>query len=70
MGWLEWKHELDVAHREYSNGRISSEVYKTREKFAIYMINKCGNKDAAKKIAKAHGYRIEELIKEYQDNNE
>lgn len=69
MGWLEWKYELDNANSEYDNKRISREVYITREKFAIYMIHKCGNEEAAEKIAKAHGYRIENLIKEYEDNN-
>ena len=64
MGWLEWKYELDAAGKEYDAERITRETYEMREKFAIYMIYKCGNKDAAEGIAKAHGYRLENLIKE------
>lgn len=64
MGWLEWKYELDEALKEYDNGRLSRDVYETREKFAIYMINKCGNTEAAKNIARAHGYSLDDLINE------
>ena len=66
MGWLEWKHELDDANRAYDNGRIDRETYETREKYAIYMINKCGNKEAAESIARAHGYKLGNLVTEIE----
>ena len=67
MGWLEWKHDLDEANKAYDEGRIGREIYETRVKMAIYMINKCGESDIAEKIAKAHGYNFEKLIKEQNE---
>lgn len=64
MGWLEWKYELDNAYREYDLGMISRETYVAREKFAIYMIYKHGEKKAAEGIARAHGYNLKDIIKE------
>ena len=64
MGWLEWKYELDDANRAYDNGNIDRETYEIRVKMAIYMINKFGNEEAAKGIAKAHGYKLENIIKD------
>lgn len=64
MGWLEWKYELENAYREYDLEMISRETYVSREKFAIYMIYKCGEKKTAEGIARAHGYILKDLIKE------
>ncbi len=66
MGWLEWKYELDDAYNAYEYGRIDRETYVIREKYAIYMINRCGNKEAAEGIARAHGYELKDLIREIE----
>lgn len=66
MGAGEWYIEKKNSQKEYDYGRISRDVYETRTKCAIGMIYKCGNendKEAAKRMALAHGYDIEELIK-------
>lgn len=62
MGWKEWRYELEKANREYDCGIVDREIYESRVSFAIYMIYKCGNEDAARGIAKAHGYDLEELL--------
>ena len=48
MGWKEWRYELEKANREYDCGMIDREIYESRVSFAIYMIYKCGNEDAAR----------------------
>ena len=65
MGAGEWYIEKKEAQEAYDSERISRETYETRTQFAIGMIYKCGNtndKEAAKRMAKAHGYDIEKLI--------
>ena len=62
MGWFEWKYAIKDADKEYDLRILSREAYESRIKYAIYMINKLGNKEYAKKIAKARGYRLEDLI--------
>ncbi|GEM_PF-4313007 len=60
--WHINKNEIDA---EYSSGRISQKEYDEKIKFPIGMIYKCGNKndkEAAIRMAKAHGYNIEDLI--------
>lgn len=64
MGAGEWYIEKDNAQREYDMDRISREVYEIRTRFAIGMIYVCGDEEVAKRMARAHGYDIEELIKE------
>lgn len=66
MGAGEWYHEKDEAQRAYDADIISRETYEIRTKCAIGMIYKCGDlsdMEAAERMAKAHGYDIEELIK-------
>lgn len=66
MGVGNWYIEKENAQEEFDSERISRETYENRTKFAIGMIYKCGNskdKEAAKKMAKAHNYNIKELIK-------
>lgn len=66
MGAGEWYREKDEAQRAYDSDRISRENYEIRTKFAIGMIYKCGDlsdKEAAERMAKAHGYDIDELVK-------
>lgn len=63
----EWYQEKDNAQKEYDIARISRKVYEVRTRFAIGMIYKCGgidDKEVAERMAKAHGYDIDELIKE------
>ena len=57
-----WYAEKNEAQQEYDAERITREVYESRTKFAIGMIYRCEDKDAAKRMAKAHGYNIDELI--------
>jgi len=60
--WYETKKEIDT---EYNFGRILQKEYDEKIKFPIGMIYKCGNKndkEAAIRMAKAHGYNIEDLI--------
>lgn len=67
MGAGEWYIEKQEAQKAYDTDRISRENYERRTRFAIGMIYKCGNendKEAAKRMAKAHGYDIEELLEE------
>lgn len=66
MGAGEWYIEKANAQKEYDSEIISREKYELRTKYAIRMIYKCGNKNdkaAAKRMAKSHGYSIEELIR-------
>ena len=70
MGWKEWRYELEKANREYECGMIDREIYESRVSFAIYMIYKCGNEDAARGIAKAHGYDLEELLEKWEQEDE
>ncbi len=65
MGVGDWYREKKEAQSEYDYNRISREKYELRIKFAIGMIYKCGDendKETAKRMAKAHGYDIKELI--------
>lgn len=65
MGVGDWYREKKEAQSEYDYDRISRENYELRTKFAIGMIYKCGDesdKEAAKRMAKAHGYDIKDLI--------
>lgn len=67
MGSGEWYIEKDNAAKDYEINRISRENYEVRTRFAIGMIYKCGkkkDKEAAEKMAKAHGYKMSELLKE------
>lgn len=66
MGAGDWYREKRDAQAEYDAERITREVYEVRTKFAIGMIYKCGNtsdEEAAERMAKAHGYDIDELVK-------
>lgn len=66
MGAGDWYREKAEAQVEYDFNRISSDTYETRTKFAVGMIYKCGDekdKEAAKRMAKAHGYNIDDLVK-------
>lgn len=60
-GWYAEKRE---AESEYYAKRINHETYERRTRFAIGMIYKCGDEDGARRMARAHGYNIEELIQE------
>ena len=65
MSVKEWYVEKEDAQRAYDTDRISRETYELRTRFAIGMIHKCGkksDKEAAKRMADAHGYDIKELI--------
>ena len=65
MGVGDWYREKNEAQSEYDNARITRDVYEIRTRFAIGMIYKWGNvsdKEAAERMAKAHGYDINELI--------
>ena len=62
MGSSGWSIEKEDAQREYDANSISRETYDRRTKFAIGMIYKCGDKDTAERMARAHGYKINELI--------
>ncbi|MDE6024072.1 MAG: hypothetical protein K2G45_01320 [Lachnospiraceae bacterium] len=65
MGVGDWYREKREAQSEYDYDRISREKYELRNKFAIGMIYKCGDendKEVARRMAKAHGYDMEELI--------
>jgi hypothetical protein len=67
MGAGDWYREKKEAQSEYDYDRISNEVYEARTKFAIGMIYKYGDKkdkEAAERMAKAHGYDIDELVKD------
>lgn len=67
MGVREWYYEKDEVQRAYDLDRISREIYEIRTRFAIGMIYKCGDLSdmkAAERMAKAHGYDLEGLIKE------
>ena len=67
MGSGEWYQEKKEAELAYDAGRISTEIYERRIRFAIGMIYKCGDvndKEAAERMAKAHGYDIKELIRQ------
>lgn len=57
-----WYAEKNEAQKEYDAGRITREVYELRTKFAIGMIYEYGDEEVAKRMAKAHGYNINELI--------
>lgn len=66
VGAGDWYREKKEAQSEYDYNRISREKYESRTQFAIGMIYKCGNesdKETAKRMAKAHGYDIQELVK-------
>lgn len=66
MGAGNWYREKAEAQTEYDFKRICGVTYETRTKFAIGMIYKCGDekdKETAKRMAKAHGYNIDDLIK-------
>lgn len=70
MGAGEWYAEKEEAQKAYDVGRISREIYETRTKLAIGMVYKCGNsndKEAARRMAKAHAYDIEELVRAVMD---
>lgn len=65
MGVGEWYEEKELVQKEYDYNRITSDIYENRTKYAIGMIYKWGNssdKEAAEKMAKAHGYKMQELI--------
>lgn len=67
MGAGEWYIEKEEAQKEYDTDRISRENYESRTRFAIGMIYKCGNssdKEAAIRMARAHAYDIEELVRD------
>lgn len=66
MDARDWYREKRDAQAEYDTERIMHEVYEKRTKFTIGMIYKCGDtsdEEAAKRMAKAHGYDIDELVK-------
>lgn len=65
MGVGEWYIEKKAAQNEYDAGIIDNEAYERRTRFAIGMIYKSGDdndKAAARRMAKAHNYDIEELL--------
>lgn len=65
MGWLEWKYQIDATNNEFDRKEISREIYESRIKTYICMIYRCGNEDAARGYAKAHGYRLEDLLEHF-----
>ena len=65
MSWQEWKYELDKANSDYDLGIINKEIYETRIRFALYKIYEEGNTNMAEGIAKAHGYDMKKLLKEF-----
>lgn len=61
----DWYREFEEAKNEYNCNRISRKKYESRTRFAIGMIYKWGNekdKETAERMAKAHGYDIDELV--------
>lgn len=65
MGAGDWYREKIDAQTEFDIGRITREVYEMRTKFAIGMIYKCGStndKEVAERMAKAHGYDLNDLV--------
>ena len=58
-------HEVAEANKVYANKCIDRSTYENRIKYAIYRIWKAGNKEKAIGIARAHGYNMEILLKEY-----
>ena len=66
MGWLEWKYEIEEANRAYFDRKeIDRETYEKRIKADICMIYRCGNEGAAQGYAKAHGYKLEDLLQDF-----
>jgi len=61
MGAGEWYIEKNAAQQEYNMGRIDRDMYEQRSKFAIGMIDKCGDTEVAIRMAKAHAYDMNEL---------
>lgn len=64
MSSAEWQYELKQANALYDAERINRDVYETRVKMAIYMIDKEGDTDIAQKISRAHGYSLAAIKKE------
>lgn len=65
MGVGDWYREKKEVQGEFDCDRISRDKYELRTKFSIGMIYQYGDendKEAAKRMAKAHGYAIKELI--------
>lgn len=61
--WYRTKQEIEA---EFNYHRIDRTLYEHQTKFAIGMIYKCGNADdkkAAERMAKSHGYKIDDLLK-------
>ena len=64
MAFGQWCHEIQQANKDYDFGRINRDNYECRIVFAIYMAYMHDDEDYAKGVAKAHGYDIDEIIKE------
>lgn len=62
MSVNEWKKEIEKANKERDLNKISRENYEDRIKNAIAMIYKEGGEDMAKGYAKAHGYKMKDLL--------
>lgn len=62
MSVNEWIREIEKANNERNLNIISKANYEDRIKNAIAMIYKEGDKDRAKGIAKAHGYKMKDLL--------
>lgn len=69
MDNFRWERLLKEANSDYDNGRISRNIYELRVKDAIYNLNKIGKTDVAIRVSKAHGYYLEDVIRDYENKN-
>ena len=66
MSLREFAGELSRAERQYECGMISKEVYERKVRNCIYEIYKCEGEKTAERIAVAHGYKLKDIIKQFE----